>query len=272
MKNKISVKDVLNAFHITERARYEDIATLPRTLQKLASCQFNQGALEQVLIRRYALSHFFIGMLERMRDVIKNGEKGSSKIQGVERAHLLLAVTKNLQEELGENEQYGGPHINSRINFLKHLGYDYDALYGSIGSFNNPIRSSVLTQREPYVEFINSVRDLFTCGGKDLGVAAVTVLWYWENRISLGDELGDYCLLLNAFEKGRNGTGKTQKEYKETEPFYHLWSHAKHDPFHAKDCRDPLSALPDEYAPLVAEICNRMRMLTDKYWEDIYPS
>lgn len=270
MKDQFTVAEVLTAFSITELARYKEPSLLPNTLKKICLGEIHSKYLVTITLRRYALAHFFVGMLERMQETIEKGKNRYSKIQGEQRENLLLAVTKNLDEELGKVEGYGGPHINGRKDFLKYFDHDYEDLYGKIGSFDCPIDTNLLSSRPAYVEFANSVNELFTVGGcHDHSVMAVAILWYYENRISLDGIHGDYPILLKALKKSFPILKK--ETYAEGDPLYHIWSHAQHDPCHAKYCEDALISLPNEYAKDVLHACSQMRFLFDNFWEEIYP-
>jgi hypothetical protein len=94
-------------------------------------------------------------------------------------------------------------------------------------------------------------------------------LWYWENRISLSSELGDYWIILKAFETTFPEWKK--EEYAEGDIFWHLYSHAVHDEFHAKYCEDALVSLSAKNSKKVRGVCEKMRIFFDEFWDSIDP-
>jgi len=194
----------------------------PEILIGLQENQFSREELVKILCTRYQAAHFFVGMLEHMLQSIDRGTyRDKDRLDPSLIPIFRSVVADNLSEELGLKKGYGGPHSEGRKNLLEALGVDYDAWAAPLGTYDVP--GPGVHEGVGYI--LHQVKGVIACGA----VEALTVLWYYENRITL-----DYPLLLHAFEYRFPTLRRTDGRYAERDPLWHLASHAEHDSGHAR--------------------------------------
>ncbi|MBS3922044.1 MAG: hypothetical protein KGZ37_02705 [Nitrosarchaeum sp.] len=250
-----NITRTLASVHGTECLRYQT-NSLPNTLKNLKNNAYSQNELKVLICRRYQLAHLFEQMLEYMLEQVKYKTKFWSKAK---KEKFLFAIEQNILEEKGGVAEYGKAHIEGRKIILNALDVDYDQEYAKIGSFDNP--TGIPAARR----FFKKIKKLIDLGS----IETLVVLWYYENRISLSDKLGDYWIMVRAFEEAFPKWKKSK--YVEGDVFWHLYSHAVHDEFHAKYCEDALTLLSSRNSKKVQKVCEKMRVIFDEFWDSIDP-
>ena len=214
--------------------------------------------LSRLISIRYQLAHFFEEFLQHVMKTVTE-----SSLPDNQKTALYNAVHENYLEEVGENLEYGGPHSEGRETLLNALGYDYEKWQQPLGSFQNPgvVNISVGLM----IEKIKNVVDRGP-------IEAMTVLWYYENRISLEDGLGDYYIILSAFEKAFPEFKKPIDDYKEGDVLWHLASHAFHDTYHAQLVIDGFKNVPytAQIHHTILSVCIELRTSFDWFWNVLW--
>lgn len=242
---------LLQSIHITEIDRYKQ-DNIPKLLLRLKTNQVGRDELIQIISTRYQVAHFFEDWLRLILKIID-----SSNLLIEIKKFLQNAVEQNLKEELGEVKEYGGPHKDGRSTLLKALGIDPVVWKKNIGNYTHLGELEIASKN-----LINSMKTIAKQGPFE----AVIALWYYENRISLDGKLGDYYLLLSAFEHRYPEYHKNI--YIEGDALYHIASHAKHDTYHAKLAEDAIvkCGVSDE---IVEKVCNQAQKAIDVFWNEV---
>lgn len=244
--------NILRHIHTGEIERYKS-DKIPSLLVKLKNKKVTKDDLIQIINVRYQAAHFFEDWLRFIIYIIK-----ISSLFLKQKEVLSYAVEQNLKEELGEVEIYGGPHKNGRFIQLKALGIDPKVWIKDIGTYQN------LKKIHPAARhLIQTLKKIAQTGP----VEAVTALWYYENRISLDGVNGDYCLLLNTLESRFPDLYK--EKYIEGDALYHIYSHSKHDEYHAKLAEDALDTLDFIDEDIVIKTCDLVRTAIDRFWDEV---
>jgi hypothetical protein len=209
---------------------------IPEILYRMNRGELERQQLVEVITVRYQVAHFFEAMLEQMLRVIDAGrfrEKDGQLYPDVIPA-LRHAVAQNLREERGEAEEYGGPHAKGRAALLQALGVDYAQWQNLLGTYEH------LGALDEFAKYAVTQLKYFTSLG---GIEAVSILWHYEWSISRDGVCGDYCVLLRAFEHAFPEFANPSGLYREGDPLWHLYSHARHDEYHAELAEQALVAL-----------------------------
>lgn len=250
-----NITQTLASVHGIECLRYQT-NSLPNTLKNLKNNSYSQDELKVLICRRYQLAHLFEQMLEYMLEQVKNKTRFWPKAK---KGKFLFAIEQNILEEKGGVAEYGKAHIEGRKIILNALAVDYNQEYAKIGSFDNP---TGIPAARSFFEKIKSLIDLGS-------VETLVVLWYYENRICLSENLGDYWIMLRSFEN--KFPQWTKEVYVEGDIFWHLYSHAVHDEFHAQYCEDALALLSAKNSKKIKNLCRKMQEIFDEFWEAINP-
>lgn len=261
----MKTRDILHKWRTFDQRRYER-NKIPEILYRLRVGELTRGQLVSVISVRYQVADLFEDMLEHMLRVIDKGRHRSNDQQLSEPviSALRKAVEENLAEERGEVPEYGGPHRDARKVFLQALGINYAVwkntradLYQNLEGMNENARY-----------LVSQMRRIIGEGG----VEAVSVLWYYENRISLGGEDGDYCFLLRNFERSFHEFRKPQGVYVEGDPFWHLYSHSRHDANHADMAAAALASLDGTtgmWSDSIDSSIQSVVLAIDNFWHGI---
>lgn len=255
MKNNI--QELLHEIHYNEVARYQK-NDIPLCLQFMKTGHIEKKHLKKVILYRYELSHMFVGLLEHIMKIILK-----SSLPNEEKQALHKAVNDNYLDEVGQAE-YGGSHDEGRKVFIESLGENYENYSSILGTYQNPGQIHKFT-----FDIINIIKQIVEEGP----IQAIALLWYYENRISLENGLGDYFILLRAFERTFPNWKKSNvADYKEGDPLYHLASHADHDTHHAQLCIDGLSKakLTVDELKGVEYACIRLAVAFDHFWNQLW--
>lgn len=254
MKN--TIRELLLDIQQVEVSRYQK-NDIPLCLQFLKTGYIEQKYLKKMILYRYELSHMFVGLLEHIAKVVLE-----SSLPKEEKQSLYKAVYANYLDETGEG--YGGPHHEGRKMLIESLGENYENYVSVLGTYKKPGRVHGFT-----TELLDSIKQIVTQGP----IQAITLLWYYENRISLENGLGDYFILLRAFERTFPQWKKASiAEYKEGDPLYHLASHADHDTHHAQLCFDGLASIlfSEDELKNIEYTCIKMTVAFDRFWNQLW--
>ncbi len=252
----MKIKTILETIHKEEVLRYRN-NQIPSVLVELKQGTIQRDKLKQLIGIRYQLAHFFEGFLQHIMATVTE-----ALLPKNQKTSLYYAVHENYLEELGENEDYGGPHSEGRETLLNALGYDYQKWQQPLGSYEHSVKINVS------VSFmLKKLKEVVSRGP----IEAMITLWYYENRISLEDGLGDYYILLNAFEKVFSEFKKPIDEYKEGDVLWHLASHASHDTYHAQLVVDAFGSVPysAKLRNTILSTCIELRTSFDYFWNNI---
>lgn len=203
-------------FHASEMARYS-AGQIPEVLKSLENGEITREQLTELIATRYQAAHFFEDMLKRLIDRIENDSSLSEETKST----MKKSVQQNLDEEMGLNADYGGPHVEGREDLLKALNRNYEEWKSKLGDYNN--LGELEDSAKAMIEEMKRIID-------ESSVAGLAALYNYEDRISL-DGIGDYYILLKGLEKLFPEFKKDK--YVEGDEFWHIYSHADHDEHHA---------------------------------------
>lgn len=246
---------LLTKLHQQEVSRYQN-GEIPAILKALKETAVKRDDLKKIIFIRYQVAHFFEDMLRYMIVVIRND---TTLIRDQQEA-LVSAASQNLKEELGEFVEYGGPHREGREVLLSALGIDYQDWSKNLGTYNSPGNVSHAVK-----DLILSIKEIISRGA----IEAITALWYYENRISLDGVLGDYYILLHAFETQFPEFKKPA--YTEGDALWHIASHANHDEYHAglaEDALHKVMSLCGSQQKILTTF-EDMKKACDDFWNEI---
>ena len=170
--------------------------------------------LSRLIGIRYQLCSFFEEFLQHVMKTVTE-----SSLPDNQKTALYNAVHENYLEEVGENLEYGGPHSEGRETLLNALGM----IMKMATTIRFISKSGVVNISVGLM--IEKIKNIWL---ESRPIEAMTVLWYYENRISLEDGLGDYYIILSAFGKAFQNLKKPIDDYKEGDVLWHLASHAFH--------------------------------------------
>ncbi len=249
-----TIHSSIGHIHQYEVQRYKE-GNIPEILKMLKNNSLTRDQLTDLISIRYEAAHFFEDILRLIIKKIKEDVSLENTVQ----QKLLYSAEQNLKEELGEEEKYGGPHENGRKVLLTALGVDYEKWKGRLGTIENTLIPNVAPKK-----LIEEFKDVVNEGS----IEAVSALWYYENRISLDGVVGDYYILLKAFEIKFPEFKKDT--YQERDVLWHIASHAHHDEFHAQIAKDGLLSLVNtvDSVEKIERACEEMRKAIDTFWND----
>lgn len=246
---KQNLERILRIFYEDDLKRYQRGVKIPTVLKLLKSDYLNRAVLRELIIKRCELAHFFEDQLRYIIEIIKKSDISINL-----RPKFLKAVEQNLDEELGKISEYGNrAHKDDRAIFLNALGVDYTIWSSALGNYDGLGQVHLATKF-----IISAVRPLIALGP----IAALTVLWYWEHRLSRGGE-GEFFIFLRAFEKKFPEFKKDS--YQEGDVLWWLSSHADHDTYHAQLAADALKSIETDNN-LVQWILRTMDNYFEIYW------
>lgn len=243
----------IDAAHFDEVDRYE-AGEFPEILRRIEKGQITKEQMTAVMSTRYQVAHFFEDMLCR---IIKNVE--ASDLEPEAKEALLQSVQVNLNEELGIESNYGGPHKEGREALLSALGINYEEWKRDLGEYDNLGKLDPVARQ--LVESLKKIAD------RD-PITAVAMLNLYEDRISLGT-IGDYYKLLSGLEKLYPKLAK--EEYVEGDAFWHVYSHADHDEHHADMAKHGilLAVRNQEDVAKISAGLSETKAALDKFWYDL---
>ena len=245
----------IDSFHAGEVERYKR-GEFPEILKRIEASDISKEKMVEVISTRYQVAHFFEDMLRR----IIRGVEASELATNV-KAALIHSVQVNLNEELGEVAEYGGPHREGREVLLNALGVDYETWKKDLGIYENLGKLNPIAR-----ELVESLKRIIDTDP----IAAVAMLYSYEDKISL-DGVGDYHKLLAGLEKLYPELAKADSKYVEGDALWHIYSHADHDEHHAALAKSGLVESVSTEADLskLQTGMTRAKIALDTFWNNL---
>ena len=228
---------------------------IPFLLLALKKSELSRSDLVNLISKRYQLANMFEGFLKHIMQKIEESTM-EEKLKNL----FYQAVYQNYLEETTVSN-YGQPHWKGRKKLLIELGINYNNWVKEIGSYEKPDKVCIAVKT-----ILKQMKRIVNKGP----IEALTALWYYENRISLSDELGDYYLILNNFEKMYPEFKKAK--YTEEDALWHIASHAEHDTYHSELAIKGLEGLDSnkENKKIIKNTCEEMRKYFYDFWGNLF--